>query len=61
MNGVDVTEKCAVFFNGEFGGDLKTLPPNGFFAFNFDRGLQVITGFTYYEGYTFLRPFVFSP
>jgi len=40
---------------------LKTLPPNGFFAFNFDKGLQVITGFTYYEGYTFLYPFVFSP
>ncbi len=50
INNNDVTNQCALFFNGSIGSLIKELPGH-LFAFNFDQGRQVLTGINYYEGY----------
>ncbi|AGF77247.1 hypothetical protein UWK_00667 [Desulfocapsa sulfexigens DSM 10523] len=51
INGKDVTNQCALFFNeSSVGTPIKTLPGR-LFAFDFDQGRQVLTGINYYEGY----------
>ncbi len=52
INGKDVSNNAGIFFdNKSFGTLLNTLSPDGFFAFNFEEGIHLISMVNYYEGY----------